>query len=392
VSWWRRQMRGSTLRFSLYTLLCLVLLGGLIVRIGQISLFTHRVSYRAEMTDVTGLGAGDAVKLAGVTVGQVKSITTDHGLAVVQFAVNRNVFLPSDVQDGIRWQNVLGQKYFYLYASRSTGTRLAPGATIPPAREEADADIGAFLDALGPVLQSIDPSQANAFVEGVLGGLQDNLDQVGSLIDNAATVSTTVGNLNVQIGSVIDNLSTVMGALGARRQDLQNVVANLATISTALASRNQTLDDVVANFSKVSGEFANVISNNRSNLDSIISSLDTVAKTLQSHRGDLDQDLTTLSAGLEPYTLISSYGQWFNVQTVYVCLADQTSCQYQEGGPKPSKVSGPSSPAASPALRPVPASASAPAPSAAQLRAADTSTPGGTSLGQLLARLAGSGS
>lgn len=383
MSWVRRQLRGSTLRFLLYSVVCLVLLAGLIVKIGNVTLFTHRVTYRALMSDVTGLDAGDNVAVAGVTVGQVSGITTDHGLALVTFGVNRNVRLPRDTQVGLRWENVLGQMYLQLYPSGSGGPYLAAGATIPENHEVGDADIGEFLNALGPVLQSINPTEANAFVEGVVGGLQGNLAQVGSLIDNAATVSQTVGSLDLQVGSVIDNLSTVIGTLGGRSRDLQDVVSNLATISTALASRNDTLDQVVENFSQVSGEFAQLLADNRTNLDTLISGLDTVADTLQSHRQDLDAGLSTLSAGLEPYTLISSYGQWFNIQVVYLCLANEASCQYQEGGPKPSQTSTTSAPAEP---------SGSPAPSAASLSSRGVDTPGGSSLGDLLEHLAGVGS
>lgn len=335
----RRYLRGTTLKFTIYTLVCLVLLGGLIVRIGNLSLFTHRTVYHAYMADVTGLDVGDEVKVAGVSVGQVTGITVRRGQAYVSFGVNTSVRLPVDTQTGIRWHNVLGQKYLYLYPSGDSGPYLAAGATIPAGQDVGDADLGEFLNALGPVLQSIDPAEANAFVEGVLGGLQGNLDQVGALVDNAATVSKTVGGLQLQVGQVIDNLSTVIGTLGGRSQDLQTIVTNLATISGALASRNDTLDAVVDNFSTVSGEFAQLVSQNRSNLDTTIASLQTVADTIKAHRQDLDTDLSTLTEGLEPYTLISSYGQWFNVNVVYLCLADQSSCQYQESGPKPSEVS-----------------------------------------------------
>jgi len=364
----RAWLRGSAPRFLIYSLVCLALLAGLIGRIGNIQFFSHRVGYHAEMADVTGLEAGDQVKLAGVTVGQVSSITTRRGEAVVGFGVDRTVRLPTDTEVGIRWHNVLGQKYLYLYPSGDSGPYLAAGATIPATHDVGDADLGEFLNALGPVVQSINPAEANAFVEGVLGGLQGNLDQVGALVDNAATVSNTVGGLQIQVGQVIDNLSTVIGTLGGRSQDLQDVVSNLATISSALASRNDTLDAVIDNFSKVSGEFAQLVSSNRNNLDTIISSLQTVAGTLHAHRSDLNTDLTTLSSGLEPYTLISSYGQWFDVNVVYMCLADQMSCSYQESGAKPTQTD-------------AAASGTAPGPAS-----------GGSGLAGVLLRLTGKGS
>lgn len=375
MSWIRSQLHGSALRFAIYALVCVALLGGLIARIGNIELFTNRTGYHALMSDVTGLNVGDQVKLAGVTVGQVTGITTRRGQAYVSFGVNHQVRLPVDTEVGIRWHNVLGQKFLYLYPSGDSVPYLAAGSTIPASHDEGDADLGEFLNALGPVIQSINPAEANAFVQGVLGGLQGNLDQVGALVDNAATVSDTVGNLQLQVGQVIDNLSAVIGSLGGRSQDLQQVVSNLATISSALASRNDTLDAVIGNFGKVAGDFSQLLSNNRGNLDTIISSLQTVASVLHAHRSDLDTDLSTLSAGLEPYTMISSYGQWFDVNVVYQCVADETNCSYNQSGPKPSQVS--SGPANSPAGS---------AGNAASNRASN-----GTALRDVLLRVAGVG-
>jgi hypothetical protein len=38
---------------------------------------------------------------------------------------------------------------------------------------------------------------------------------------------------------------------------------------------------------------------------------------------------------LAPYIQISSYGQWFQIQTIYTCLANQTACIYYEPGTPP---------------------------------------------------------
>ena len=329
-----RRLPKSGVKFIVYGLVCVALLVLLATRIGSLSFFSHRTAYAALMSDASGLQPGDQVKVAGVGVGQVDSITTRRGLAVVHFSVRKDLRIPAATLVGVRWRDVLGQKYLYLYP-QGGAPYLQAGATIEPGREVPSADIGAFLNALGPVLQAIDPAEANAFVQGVVGGLQGNEAQVSALIDNAATVSSTVGRLDTQIGSVIDNLSTVLGAIGSRSSDLQQVISNLSTVAGALASRDDTLNSVVTNFGTVSGEFAHLVQSNRGSLDTIISSLQTVADTLARHRQELDADLSTLSSGLQPYRLISSFGQWFNVATVYQCLAGQQKCNYQEPGPAP---------------------------------------------------------
>jgi len=53
-----------------------------------------------------------------------------------------------------------------------------------------------------------------------------------------------------------------------------------------------------------------------------------VATDVAGRQQDLAQSLSTLGAGLTPYIQISSYGQWFQIQTVYTCLAGESACSY----------------------------------------------------------------
>src|SRR5207302_8111417 len=203
----RLKLRGSlarvTIKVAVFAAICVVLLAILAKEVGNLSFFTHRVSYKADMPDVTGLFPTDDVKVAGVKVGQVAKVTTDHGHAVVTFNVDKTVPLRSSTQVGLRYRNVLGEKYLYLYPG-STGRVMSSGSTIPMNQAVSDADIDAFLNALGPFVKAINPQEGNLFVQAMVSALEGNQNQVTQLLGNTATVSSTLGNLNQQVGGVID--------------------------------------------------------------------------------------------------------------------------------------------------------------------------------------------
>src|SRR5712691_431143 len=94
-----------------FTLMSVALTVGLGVKIGNIRLFTHTYTLSAQFTDASGVFNGDAVKLAGVDVGRVKSAKIDKGLGLVTFNVNNDVKLTTDSLVAIRWRNVLGQRF-----------------------------------------------------------------------------------------------------------------------------------------------------------------------------------------------------------------------------------------------------------------------------------------
>lgn len=324
---WSKALTFTTVKLVLFAVACVVVTIGLAVRVGNISLFTHRSGYAALLTDATGLRAGDPVKIAGVTVGQVSSVGVDHGHAVVQFGVDNNVRLRTSTGVGMRWLDVIGDKVLYLYPG-SSGSWLQPGGTLGLGNDVADASIGQFLSTLSPFLRSIDPKEANAFLVSIDDALQGNESTVRSLFDNAAKITSTLGADNSEIGAVIDEYNQVTSALAAHRGDISTLVSNLVTVSHSLAGHNTLLDAMVSNLSRVTGEFGGLLQSNRSNLDGTIANLDAVARTIEAHQSQLAQSLATLPQGLAPYQEVTATGQWFNIQVLYSCIANQTACSY----------------------------------------------------------------
>ena len=314
-------------KFAIFSLVCLVLLVVLAIHVGNLSLFSSRRTVYAQLSDVTGLATGTPVDIAGVQVGQVTSIRVQHGHALVGLSIDNTVVLHSATDVGLRWKNVIGQKDVYLYPS-SHGPLVHAGATIPLSHDVTDASVNAFLNSLGPLLQAINPREANAFVVNVSGAINGDTAEIDQLINSGAKISATVGALDVQVGRVIGSLDRVLTAIAQRSGDVGTLVDNLQTVAQSLASRNDLLDSLVGNLSTVAGDMASLMGQNRSTLSSTIAQLDTATATIVSHQAQLAQSLSTLGSGLAPYIEISSYGQWFQVQTVYTCLANQTGCSF----------------------------------------------------------------
>ena len=136
---------------------------GLAVKIGNLKLFHPQYSLNAVFQDASGVFKGDAVKLAGVDVGRVGGTKIDNGHAVVTFSLDKDVRLTTDSVVALRWRNVLGLRFLYVYPGNDSGRVLKDGDTIPLSHTQDAADLGQFLNQLGPILKAIDPNKANAF-------------------------------------------------------------------------------------------------------------------------------------------------------------------------------------------------------------------------------------
>jgi phospholipid/cholesterol/gamma-HCH transport system substrate-binding protein len=312
-------------KLGLYGIACAAVFLWLVSIVGNVDFFAEREGYQAVLDDTTGLLENDEVRIAGVESGRVTSIELDRGRAIVGFSVDDDVELTDTAQVGVRWRNVLGQKYLYLYPGDG-GEPLDPGEQLPIEQAVPSADVGELLNALGPVLTAIDPDDANAFVQAVSEGVSGNESEVRALLTDAATVAESVGATDAEVGRIITNLDQLLGALAERDDALDSTLTDLSTLSTGLAERNDVLEDVVVQFSQVQTQLNQLLSENRGDLDGTIVDLATIAGALRTHREDLDAALGSLPAGLSPYHLQSAYGQWFQVRAVIVCLANQSTC------------------------------------------------------------------
>jgi phospholipid/cholesterol/gamma-HCH transport system substrate-binding protein len=337
-------------KFAIYAAVCLVLLFALAARVGNLTSPTHkRDFYTAVLSNADSLTAKNDVKIAGVTVGQVHSVRVHQGKAIVRFSLDHAIRLRAGTAAGLRWQDIIGDKFLYLYPSAS-GSVLPRGAQLTS--EVQGADVGDFLIDIGGFLKALNPNDINQFTASIVGSLQDNQSQVGQLLNNTATVSQNLAGQDTHIAQIVDNLTSTLTALESRDGDLAQVIDHLSSVASDLATRNDVIDNVIANFTQVNGDLSKLVDSNTTNIDQITSSLQTIATVLQQHTTDLNAGLTTASAGLAPYIEISKLGQWFAIRVVYTCLANEATCTYDQPANPPKTL-------ANAPLNPVPGSSAA---------------------------------
>ena len=133
--------RSSLVKFVIFVVATLLATGTLAATIANTQ-FGDKATYRGVFKDVTGLAAGQEVRIAGVRVSEVKSIkvATDRVHAMVEFNVLRTSVLTQGTKATIKYRNLVGERYIALTqdvggAARSdtgaAGTRHCPDRRLP---------------------------------------------------------------------------------------------------------------------------------------------------------------------------------------------------------------------------------------------------------------------
>ncbi|MGH2776906.1 MAG: MlaD family protein [Actinomycetota bacterium] len=319
-----RVAKAMLLKVIVFTIVCSILTVALGVKLANSRLFADTYDMKAEFEDATGVLKGDAVKIAGVDVGRVTGTEIEDGKAVLSFNVDKEIQLPQDSEVAIRWRNVLGQRFVYIYPG-DDDVRWDEGDTIPLSHTNDVADIGEFLNRVGPILKAIDPEQANAFLDAVNTALASNEENIRTLLDAGASLAADLSERDSHIARTITNADTIMEAFASQDDQIASIIDDLDNVSGVLASRTDDVNQLVTNFADVQDQLDELLATSASNIDATIGSLDSVSRTLSANERNLGRTLRSTPGGISNYFQTSAWGEWFNVRLVELVVQDGES-------------------------------------------------------------------
>lgn len=318
-------MSKSTLvKVILFGIVAAIMTTALGVKLANSRIFADTYDLEAAFENAAGVMAGDAVKLAGVDVGRVTGTEIEDGEAVVRFNIDRTVKLSKDSMVGIRWRNVLGQRFLYVYPGEGDDF-YEEGERIPSTETEDVADVGELLNKVGPILKAIDPDEANAFLDAINTALQGNEPEIRRLLDEGAKLATTLAGEDENIKDLLTSADTVTAAFASQDEALGEIFENLDGVGEVLHRRLRDVNSLVSDFAVVQRELDDIVTENAGNIDSTIAGLDTLTGTLASHRKNLAETLKTLPLGVVSYQQTSSWGEFFNVRIIRATVQDRDS-------------------------------------------------------------------
>ncbi|CPR13252.1 virulence factor Mce family protein [Mycobacterium bohemicum DSM 44277] len=237
-----RSVTRSVVWLTIFTSIAVVC--ALIVLTALRSPVTGAVSrYTAAFSDVSGLYAGDDVRISGVQVGKVETIRLDGRIAKVDFTAQNDHPVYANTVAAVRYQTLLGQRYVELVQPAKPDRRLPAGGNIPLGQTIPSFDVAKLFNGFRPIFQTLDPAQFNLLGENLLRLIQGDESGIGPFLHDLDVISKLAVDRQAVITAVIRNLSAISQDLGGRSQQLFHLIA--------------TLNDVLTEFNSSAQEFRN---------------------------------------------------------------------------------------------------------------------------------------
>lgn len=323
-------MTRTAIKFGLFVALCLLFTVYLASTIGNTTIGglvgrgEPTYTLTASFEDATGLLVNDNVKVAGVAVGKVTEIDVESGQAVVTMEIDEDRKLPADSEAAVRWRNLIGQRYVYLY----------PGEA-PAALEDGDViekttnviDIGELFNRLGPIVAAIDEGKVNEFLGSVTKALEGNAADVSQAIDDLAVVAKGLGERDQAIAGLIENLEVVSRTIADRDTQIETMLDNLAALARTFSDNTVLIDQAVTEMGAFNRDFSGILEANRGELDRIIARLATTLGTVEGELPAVETALDQLDDNASAAFLAASNGEFLN-QSILCLTASPPPCPY----------------------------------------------------------------
>lgn len=311
-------MTRTAIKFGIFVAVCLLFTVYLAATIGNttfgglIGRGPDTYTLAATFDDVTGLLVDDNVKVAGVPVGKVTGVRVEEGKAEVRMEIRSDHPLPSDSAAAIRWRNLIGQRYVYLFPGDAP-TTFEDGDVVT---ETTDViDLGELFNRLGPVVATIDEGQVNDFLETVTAALEGNEADISQAFDDLATVVKGLGERDEAIGNLIGNLEVVSRTIADRDAQIETMLDNLAALARTFSDNTQLLDSAIVEMGAFNRDLSGLLAGNQGELDRIVANLDNTLGTVEDQLGPLQLALDRLDENARATFLSSRNGEFLN-QTI----------------------------------------------------------------------------
>ncbi len=214
-------------KVGLFFIVALIALAVMIELVEDWQPFEKQSKYHTFFTSAVGLKVGDPVRMAGVEVGKIKTISIDGLRVRVDFHVNEVTQIREDSFAMIRQLNLLGGQFLGLDFGD-------PQSPVLPPESEVKSIEGASIDEL---VTSLDKNQKQLF--GKMDQIVDKINNGDGLIGKLVNDDAMYEDLK----SAISSLRNIASGLEKHDigSDLGETLANLNDITTRLKKGEGTL-------------------------------------------------------------------------------------------------------------------------------------------------------
>ena len=267
-------------------------------------------TYYADFSEAGGLKVNDEVRIAGVRVGKVDSVSLDGDHVKVAFRIDSDAAFGAETRAAIKVKTLLGAMYLALEPAGAG--QLPQGSEIPVDRTSSPYDVVQAFSGLAETSERIDTQQLARSLTTLADLTRHTPKNFRKALSGVSALSSNLAARDEQIGTLLQNLHSVTSTLNARDQDIVGLMRDSAVLFQALVKRREAVHDVLRSTSQLSLELTRLVKQSRTDLNPALTHLSAVIDVLEKNSDNIDQSIRLMGPFYRVFANTLGNGPWFD--------------------------------------------------------------------------------
>lgn len=252
---------------------------------------------------------GSDVRVLGVPVGQIESVTPEGTRVKVVMSYESTTKIPADAQAVIISPSIVGDRYVQLTPVYTGGAVLEDDAEIDEARTAVPLELDEVYSSIDELTRAVGPNGANRngaltdLIEVTAANFAGQGATFQQTIKDFSRLSATLENNKEELFGSAAELQKFINTLAENDQTVRQFNESLGQVSTVLAGEREELSASLSNLAVALGEVGTFVEDNREALGRNIRGINRVAKVLVKQRAALTETLETAPLALSNLAL-----------------------------------------------------------------------------------------
>ena len=253
---------------------------------------------------------GSDVRVLGVPIGKVESVTPHATEVEVTMSYDADEQIPEDAEAVVISPSIVGDRFVQLTPVFKEGDQaMADGATLDTSQTSTPLELDEIYGSLDQLTVALGPDGANK--DGALSALLDSAAKNWG--GQGERFHQTIGDIGELTGTLDDNKEEIFGTAAKLESFISTLAKNdttvrkfnrsISRVSTMLAGERDDLSTSLHNLAVAMGQVSGFVKENREILGSNIKGLNRVAKVLVKQRAALDEILEAAPVALNNLNL-----------------------------------------------------------------------------------------
>ena len=233
-------------KLGLFVVLAVLVAWVIIETLGGGDFFSRGYHVSAQFESAQDLKPGDRVKMAGVEIGRVESLSLTDSKVNVTMKIKPDAAIKTDSKAVIKFTGLMGQNFVSISFGSASGQKVTEGTVLETAEQPDLSAIMAKLDNAAAGIQNITKVFSGDKIDNLLGPITDFMKQ------NSAPLTATIANvknLSSQIAAgqgTIGKLIYEDALYGSALTTVSNLQETGASAKDALASAKLVINNISA--------------------------------------------------------------------------------------------------------------------------------------------------